>query len=89
MSTSVSPLLSKRDLQRSGVVVRGQSEIAALLGQDGQLTAGVEADVPGVFAAGDVRSAPTKRCATAAGEGDDGRPVRARLSKHRGQEGAR
>ena len=29
----------------------------------------LETDIPGVFAAGDVRSGSTKRCATAAGEG--------------------
>jgi thioredoxin reductase (NADPH) len=29
----------------------------------------LETDIPGVFAAGDVRSGPTKRCATAVGEG--------------------
>ena len=29
----------------------------------------LETDVPGVFAAGDVRSGSTKRCATAVGEG--------------------
>jgi thioredoxin reductase (NADPH) len=117
MSTSVSPLLSKRDLQRNGVVARGQSKIAELHGRDGQLAAVAlksgellpfphlflflgakpatewlddvvardeegfiltgakqtstnlfEADVPGVFAAGDGRSASTKRCATAISE---------------------
>ena len=31
--------------------------------------AGLAADIPGVFAAGDVRSGSTKRCATAVGEG--------------------
>jgi thioredoxin reductase (NADPH) len=107
-----------RELERFGVVVRGDSEIAALHGEDGHLAAvtlrtgellpysfmflflgalpctewlgdtvgrdhdgfvltgtaaGVdhllETDVPGVFAAGDVRSGSTKRCATAVGEG--------------------
>jgi thioredoxin reductase (NADPH) len=29
----------------------------------------LETDIPGVFAAGDVRSGSTKRCATAVGEG--------------------
>ena len=37
----------------------------AAAGADGLL----ETDVPGVFAAGDVRSGSTKRCATAVGEG--------------------
>jgi thioredoxin reductase (NADPH) len=106
------------DLERYGVAVRDQTEIAALHGNDGQLEAvtlkdgqrlplsflflflgalpctewlqgavardedgfvltGVAADaesllatsLPGVFAAGDVRSGSTKRCATAVGEG--------------------
>jgi len=107
-----------RELERSGVVVRDRSEIAALQGRDGRLEAVtllsgeqlvfsvvflflgakpctewlgdvvgrdhdgfiltgtaagadnlLETDVPGVFAAGDVRSGSTKRCATAVGEG--------------------
>jgi thioredoxin reductase (NADPH) len=107
-----------RELERYGVAVRDQSEIAALHGSDGQLEAvtlkdgehlpfsflflflgalpctewlgdtlarddhgfiltGTEVgadyllgtSVPGVFAAGDVRSGSTKRCATAVGEG--------------------
>jgi thioredoxin reductase (NADPH) len=107
-----------RELDRYGVVVRDRSEIAALHGDDGRLTAVtlgsgeslgysylflflgaqpctewlgdtvsrdhngfvltgaaansdnlLETDVPGVFAAGDVRSGSTKRCATAVGEG--------------------
>ena len=107
-----------RELDRYGVPVRDNSEIAALHGTDGQLEAvtlkdgerlrfaflflflgampctewldhGVrraddgfiltgpsigsetvlETTVPGVFAAGDVRSGSTKRCATAVGEG--------------------
>jgi thioredoxin reductase (NADPH) len=107
-----------RELDRYGVAVRDQSEIAALHGDDGRLeavtlksgerlpfaflflflgavpytdwlddtvarddngfiltgtTAGadklLETSVPGVFAAGDVRSGSTKRCATAVGEG--------------------
>jgi thioredoxin reductase (NADPH) len=107
-----------RELDRYGVAVRDQSEIAALHGDDGRLravtlttgehlpfaflflflgaepctdwlddtvarddngfiltghAAGVdkllETSVPGVFAAGDVRSGSTKRCATAVGEG--------------------
>jgi thioredoxin reductase (NADPH) len=107
-----------RELERYGVAVRDQSEIAALHGSDGQLEAvtlkdgehlpfsflflflgalpctewlgdtvarddhgfiltgtQVGADyllgtsLPGVFAAGDVRSGSTKRCATAVGEG--------------------
>ena len=106
------------DLERYGVAVRNQTEIAALHGKDGQLEAvtlkdgqrlplsvlflflgalpctewlqgavardedgfiltGSDADaenllatsLPGVFAAGDVRSGSTKRCATAVGEG--------------------
>ena len=106
------------ELERYGVVVRDRSEIAALHGEDGRLTAVtlksgeqlpysflflflgalpctewlddtvgrddkgfiltgaaagmehlLETDVPGVFAAGDVRSGSTKRCATAVGEG--------------------
>jgi thioredoxin reductase (NADPH) len=107
-----------RELDRYGVAVRDQSEIAALHGDDGRLRAvtlktgerlpfaflflflgaepctdwlddtvarddngfiltgplaGVDkllaTSVPGVFAAGDVRSGSTKRCATAVGEG--------------------
>ncbi len=107
-----------RDLERYGIAVRDQSEIAALHGDDGRLeavtlktgerlpfsflflflgaspctewlgdTVARDADgfiltgpaaaqeallhtsVPGVFAAGDVRSGSTKRCATAVGEG--------------------
>jgi thioredoxin reductase (NADPH) len=107
-----------RELERYGVAVRDNSEIAELHGADGQLEAvtlksgerlpfsylflflgalpctdwlgetiardangfvltgtDVERDallgtsVPGVFAAGDVRSGSTKRCATAVGEG--------------------
>jgi thioredoxin reductase (NADPH) len=107
-----------RELDRYGVVVRDRSEIAAIHGEDGHLTAVtllssehlpfsfmflflgalpctewlddtvgrdhdgfiltgaaanvdhlLETDVPGVFAAGDVRSGSTKRCATAVGEG--------------------
>jgi thioredoxin reductase (NADPH) len=106
------------ELDRYGVAVRDQSEIAALHGDDGHLaavtlTSGerlsfsfmflflgalpctewlddtigrdhdgfiltgaaakmdnlLETDIPGVFAAGDVRSGSTKRCATAVGEG--------------------
>jgi thioredoxin reductase (NADPH) len=106
------------ELERYGVAVRDQTEIAALQGKDGQLEAvtlkdgqrlslsflflflgalpctewlqgavardedgfiltGAAADaedrlatsLPGVFAAGDVRSGSTKRCATAVGEG--------------------
>jgi thioredoxin reductase (NADPH) len=107
-----------RELERYGVAVRDQSEIADLHGEDGQLeevtlTSGdqlpfsflflflgalpctewlgdavarddkgfiltgaaigaenlLETSLPGVFAAGDVRSGSTKRCATAVGEG--------------------
>jgi thioredoxin reductase (NADPH) len=107
-----------RELERSGVVIRDSSEIAALHGTDGQLEAVTLKDgerlrfsflflflgalpctewlegaiarddhgfiltgagvgsgnllgssVSGVFAAGDVRSGSTKRCATAVGEG--------------------
>jgi len=107
-----------RELERYGVVVRDRSEIAAIHGEHGRLTAVtlvsserlpfsfmflflgalpctewlddtvardqdgfiltgaaanvdhlLETDVPGVFAAGDVRSGSTKRCATAVGEG--------------------
>ena len=107
-----------RELDRYGVPVRDNSEIAALHGTDGQLEAVtlkdgerlrfaflflflgampctewldhavrraddgfiltgpsigsetvLETTVPGVFAAGDVRSGSTKRCATAVGEG--------------------
>jgi thioredoxin reductase (NADPH) len=107
-----------RELDRYGVAVRDQSEIAALHGADGSLdavtlTSGeqlpisflflflgaspcsewldhtvardtdgfvltgaaaaaenlLETSIPGVLAAGDVRSGSTKRCATAVGEG--------------------
>ena len=107
-----------RDLERYGVAVRDESEIAELHGDDGQLEAVtlktgerlpfsflflflgalpctewlddtvardgdgfiltgskagsenlLDTSVPGVFAAGDVRSGSTKRCATAVGEG--------------------
>src|SRR6185503_15192209 len=107
-----------RELDRYGVVVRDQSEIADLHGARGQLEAVtlkdgerlpvsylflflgaapctewldgavardergfvvtgaaaggaslLETSLPGVFAAGDVRSGSTKRCATAVGEG--------------------
>jgi thioredoxin reductase (NADPH) len=107
-----------RDLERYGVVVRDQSEIAAVHGEDGELEAVtlksgerlpfsflflflgalpctewlddtiardadgfiltgpaagrenlLDTSIPGVFAAGDVRSGSTKRCATAVGEG--------------------
>jgi thioredoxin reductase (NADPH) len=107
-----------RELDRYGVAVRDRSEIARLLGDDGQLEAVtlkngerltlsflflflgalpctdwlgdvvarddkgfilagaaagadtmLETSLPGVFAAGDVRSGSTKRCATAVGEG--------------------
>jgi thioredoxin reductase (NADPH) len=107
-----------KELERYGVTVRDGSEIAALHGENGRLTAVtlfggdrlpfsfmflflgalpctewlddtvardpdgfiltgaaadvdhlLETDIPGVFAAGDVRSGSTKRCATAVGEG--------------------
>jgi thioredoxin reductase (NADPH) len=107
-----------RELERYGVAVRDQSEIAALHGASGELEAVtlkdgerlplsflffflgaqpctewlndtvardedgfiltgkaagadllLETSVPGIFAAGDVRSGSTKRCATAVGEG--------------------
>jgi thioredoxin reductase (NADPH) len=107
-----------RELDRYGVAVRDRSEIARLLGDDGQLEAVtlkngerltlsflflflgalpctdwlgdvvarddkgfiltgaaagadtmLETSLPGVFAAGDVSSGSTKRCATAVGEG--------------------
>jgi thioredoxin reductase (NADPH) len=107
-----------RDLERYGVAVRDQSEIAALHGDDGELEAVtlksgerlafsyvflflgalpctdwlgdsvardadgfiltgtragrenlLDTNIPGVLAAGDVRSGSTKRCATAVGEG--------------------
>ena len=107
-----------RELERAGVAVRDNSEIAALHGNDGRLGAVtlksgellplsflflflgakpctdwlddtvardhdgfvltgaaanaehlLETDIPGIFAAGDVRSGSTKRCATAVGEG--------------------
>jgi thioredoxin reductase (NADPH) len=45
---------------RSGFVLTGAASGAETL---------LETDVPGVFAAGDVRSGSTKRCATAVGEG--------------------
>ncbi|MCW3020595.1 MAG: hypothetical protein JWN10_2903 [Solirubrobacterales bacterium] len=106
------------ELERFGVAVRDNSEIAALHGKDGHLSAVtlktgeqlsfsflflflgakpctewlddavgrddkgfiltgaaanaenlLETDTPGIFAAGDVRSGSTKRCATAVGEG--------------------
>ena len=106
------------ELDRYGVAVRDRSEIAALHGEGGRLTAVtlksgerlpfsvlflflgalpctewlgetvgrdhdgfiltgaaanadnlLETDIPGVFAAGDVRSGSSKRCATAVGEG--------------------
>jgi len=106
------------ELERYGVAVRDRTEITALHGEDGHLSAVtlksgdvlpfsfmflflgalpctewlddtvgraddgfvltgaaagtenmLETDVPGVFAAGDVRSGSTKRCATAVGEG--------------------
>jgi thioredoxin reductase (NADPH) len=40
-----------------------------LTGADAQAEHLLETSVPGVFAAGDVRSGSTKRCATAVGEG--------------------
>ena len=43
-----------------GFVLTGERAGGALL---------LETSVPGVFAAGDVRSGSTKRCATAVGEG--------------------
>jgi thioredoxin reductase (NADPH) len=107
-----------RELDRFGVAVRDQSEIAELHGSDGQLEAVtlksgerlafsylflflgalpctewlddavdrdangfiltgaaaggdrlLDTNVPGILAAGDVRSGSTKRCATAVGEG--------------------
>jgi thioredoxin reductase (NADPH) len=107
-----------RELERYGVAIRDRSEVAALLGENGQLEAValedgeqlslsflfcflgalpctdwlgdavarddkgfiltgdaagsdamLETSLPGVFAAGDVRSGSTKRCATAVGEG--------------------
>jgi NADPH-dependent glutamate synthase beta subunit-like oxidoreductase len=71
-------------LSATGVAVRDRSEIAALHGSDGHLeavtpTSGervpfsflflLESSVPVIFAAGDVCSGSTKRCATAVGEG--------------------
>ncbi len=41
----------------------------------------LETSVPGVFAAGDVRSGSTKRCADRRRRGGDGRPVRPRPSR--------
>jgi thioredoxin reductase (NADPH) len=107
-----------RELERYGVAVRDRSEIVALHGAEGRLSAvtleggeklpfsalfcflgarpctewlgdavahdadgfiltgdaagaddPLETSVPGIFAAGDVRSGSTKRCATAVGEG--------------------
>jgi thioredoxin reductase (NADPH) len=107
-----------RELERVGVAVRDEAEIASLHGEDGRLeavtlTSGeqlpfaflflflgaepctewlgdvvardgdgfvltgtpagadslLETSIPGIFAAGDVRSGSTKRCATAVGEG--------------------
>jgi len=50
----------------------------------------LETDVPGVFAAGDVRSGSTKRCATAVGEGAMAvQFVHAHLSRTRAMEGMR
>jgi thioredoxin reductase (NADPH) len=50
----------------------------------------LETDVPGVFAAGDVRSGSTKRCATAVGEGAMAvQLVHAHRSRTRAVEGAR
>ena len=40
-----------------------------LTGVDAQADSLLETSVPGIFAAGDVRSGSTKRCATAVGEG--------------------
>ena len=40
-----------------------------LTGADAQAEHLLETSVPGIFAAGDVRSGSTKRCATAVGEG--------------------
>lgn len=40
-----------------------------LTGTDANMDDLLETDLPGVFAAGDVRSGSTKRCATAVGEG--------------------
>jgi thioredoxin reductase (NADPH) len=49
----------------------------------------LETDIPGVFAAGDVRSGSTKRCATAVGEGAMAvQFVHAHLSRTRAVEGA-
>ena len=50
----------------------------------------LETDVPGVFAAGDVRSGSTKRCATAVGEGSMAvQLVHAHLSRTPAVEGAK
>jgi thioredoxin reductase (NADPH) len=50
----------------------------------------LETDIPGVFAAGDVRSGSTKRCATAVGEGAMAvQFVHAHLSRTPAVEGAR
>lgn len=40
-----------------------------LTGVDGGANRLLETSVPGIYAAGDVRSGSTKRCATAVGEG--------------------
>jgi thioredoxin reductase (NADPH) len=44
----------------------------------------LETNVPGVFAAGDVRSGSTKRCATAVGEGAMGRAIGPRPARRAG-----
>jgi len=50
----------------------------------------LETDIPGVFAAGDVRSGSTKRCATAVGEGSMAvQFVHAHLARVATAEGAR
>jgi thioredoxin reductase len=55
-----------------------------LTGTDAGADALLETSVPGIYAAGDVRSGSTKRCATAVGEGAMVvRLVHERLSKSR------
>src|SRR6185312_5928855 len=49
--------------------VRRDEKGFILTGEDAGAEGGLETSVPGIFAAGDVRSGSIKRCATAVGEG--------------------
>ena len=66
-----------------GTAVARDDNGFVLTGADAGAVEALETSVPGVYAAGDVRSGSLKRCATAVGEGADRRSPRARAADER------